>query len=70
VSCLSSRWDFIQGESALFRRIAGPTKPAGFSGFKRRIQKKMLATKQKLEELDSVATGLSQANQIVSLLSI
>lgn len=60
VSCVSSRWDFIQGESALYRRIAGPNKPQEFSGFRRRIQKKMLATKQKLEELDNVATGLSQ----------
>jgi tRNA U38,U39,U40 pseudouridine synthase TruA len=61
VNCLSSRWDFIQGESALYRHIA--TKTAGSGGLKRRIQKKIISTKQKLEELDSVASGF--ANQMV-----
>ncbi|CAG7720785.1 unnamed protein product [Allacma fusca] len=56
--CLSSRWDFIQGESALYRRITNPKSSSSVSGFKRRLQKKIIATKQKLEELDSVAAGL------------
>lgn len=63
-SCSSSRWDFIQGESALYRKISGPSKqPTEYSGFRRRIQKKMLQTKQKLEELDTVASGLSAQQQ-------
>lgn len=64
---ISSRWDFIQGESALYRRIAGSNKPQEYSGFRRRIQKKMLATKQKLEELDTVATGLSHVSQVYTV---
>jgi len=65
VGCVSSRWDFIQGESALFRRIAGSNKPTNLSGIRRRIQKKVFVTKQKLEELDNVASGLSQVAHLV-----
>lgn len=65
VNCLSSRWDFIQGESALYRKSGSQNRMTGASGFKRRIQKKLMATKQKLEELDNVAAGLGYATQMV-----
>ncbi|CAG7696122.1 unnamed protein product [Allacma fusca] len=56
--CLISRWDSIQGESVLYWRITNPKSTSSVSGFTRRLQKKIIATKQKLEELDSVAAGL------------
>ncbi|CAL8111027.1 unnamed protein product [Orchesella dallaii] len=67
VSCVSSRWDFIQGESALYRRSTGSSRMSSNGGFKRRIQKKLMATKQKLEELDNVAAGLGYASQMQTL---
>lgn len=69
VSCVSSRWDFIQGESALYRKVTGSSRLSGNSGFKRRIQKKLMATKQKLEELDTVAAGLGYATQVIITLA-
>lgn len=67
VRCVSSKWDFIQGESALYRKCTTSTRMGGNGGgFKRRIQKKLMATKQKLEELDNVASGLGYATQFVS----
>lgn len=66
-SCPSSRWDFIQGESTLFRGSFNPSKALNGPVCKRRIQKKLLATKQKLEELDTVAAGLGYSSNLVSL---
>lgn len=70
VTCVSSRWDFIQGESALYRKSGSTSRLSGTATFKRRIQKKLMATKQKLEELDNVAAGLGYATQMVSDLKI
>ena len=65
--CLSSRWDFIQGESALYRRVSGGSKSSSVSGFKKRLQRKIQATKQKLEELDNVAAGLGYSNPVLNV---
>ncbi|CAG7838239.1 unnamed protein product, partial [Allacma fusca] len=45
-------------KSALYRLITNPKSSSSVLGFKRILQKKIIATKQKLEELDSVMAGL------------
>lgn len=70
ITCMASRWDFIQGESALFRKSGTTSRMSGSSGFKRRIQKKLMATKQKLEELDNVAAGLGYTTQMVGNIKV
>jgi len=57
VTSVTSRWNFIQGESVLHQSLTDTLKSSNSTGMKRRMQKKSSVVKQKLEDLANSAAA-------------
>lgn len=49
---LFSRWEFIQGESAMQRKYVNANRSSASRSYRKRLQKRLLHHKQQLHELE------------------
>ncbi|XP_033217381.1 baculoviral IAP repeat-containing protein 6 isoform X2 [Belonocnema kinseyi] len=66
---LSSRWDFIHGESAMQRKYASSSRSAACKSHRRKLQKRLMHHKQQLQDLEQAKKAFQVSSQARSALS-
>lgn len=62
-----SRWDFLQGELSLQRRMTAVSRSNGGKGYRRKLQKKLMHHKQQLEDLEVAKKAFQASTQVSGL---
>ncbi|KDR13250.1 hypothetical protein L798_12638, partial [Zootermopsis nevadensis] len=65
----ASRWDFIQGEVAMQRRMATTSRCNASRSYRRKLQKRLMHHKQQLEDLEAAKKAFHASTQALSALS-
>lgn len=60
---LSSRWEFIQGESAMQRKYGNANRSLTFS-YRKKLQKHIMHHKQQLQELEQAKKVFHTSSQV------
>lgn len=63
---LFSRWEFIQGESAMQRKYVNANRSSASRSYRKRLQKRLLHHKQQLHELEQAKK--SAASKVRSII--
>ncbi|XP_069689782.1 baculoviral IAP repeat-containing protein 6 isoform X2 [Periplaneta americana] len=66
---VTSRWDFIQGEVAMQRRMATTSRCNASRSYRRKLQKRLMHHKQQLEDLEAAKKAFHASTQALSALS-
>ncbi|XP_032684948.1 baculoviral IAP repeat-containing protein 6 isoform X6 [Odontomachus brunneus] len=66
---LLSRWEFIQGESAMQRKYVNASRSSASRSYRKRLQKRLLHHKQQLHELEQAKKSFQTTSQAATLYS-
>ncbi|KAJ9600171.1 hypothetical protein L9F63_009505, partial [Diploptera punctata] len=66
---ITSRWDFIQGEVAMQRKMATTSRCNASRSYRRKLQKRLMHHKQQLEDLEAAKKAFHASTQALSALS-
>jgi len=61
---ITSRWDFIQGEVAMQRRMASTNRCTASRSYRRKLQKRLMHHKQQLEDLEAAKKAFHASTQV------
>jgi baculoviral IAP repeat-containing protein 6 len=61
---MASRWDFIQGEVAMQRRMATSNRCSASRNYRRKFQKRLMHHKQQLEDLEAAKKAFHASTQV------
>jgi baculoviral IAP repeat-containing protein 6 len=61
---MASRWDFIQGEVAMQRRMANSNRCSASRNYRRKLQKRLMHHKQQLEDLEAAKKAFHASTQV------
>lgn len=61
---MTSRWDFIQGEVAMQRRMATSNRCSASRNYRRKLQKRLMHHKQQLEDLEAAKKAFHASTQV------
>lgn len=61
---ISSRWEFIQGESAMQRKFASANRSSAARNYRKKLQKKLMHHKQQLQDLEQAKKAFHVSTQV------
>ncbi|XP_046485616.1 baculoviral IAP repeat-containing protein 6 isoform X2 [Neodiprion pinetum] len=64
---LSTRWEFIQGESAMQRKFVNASRSSASRSYRRKLQKRLMHHKQQLQNLEQAKKALNASTQVQAL---
>ncbi|XP_063222017.1 baculoviral IAP repeat-containing protein 6 isoform X2 [Bacillus rossius redtenbacheri] len=66
----TSRWDFIQGEVAMQRKMATTNRNTASKSYRRKLQKRLMHHKQQLEDLEIAKKAFYASSQVQALTAL
>ncbi|XP_015597939.1 baculoviral IAP repeat-containing protein 6 isoform X3 [Cephus cinctus] len=66
---LSSRWEFVQGESAMQRKFVSASRSSASRNYRKKLQKRLMHHKQQLQDLEQTKKAFHVSSQSWSALS-
>ncbi|XP_012256631.2 baculoviral IAP repeat-containing protein 6 isoform X2 [Athalia rosae] len=64
---LSTRWEFIQGESAMQRKFVSASRSSASRNYRKKLQKRLMHHKQQLQDLEQAKKAFHASNQVQAL---
>lgn len=59
-----SRWEFIQGESAMQRKYVNATRSSASRSYRKKLQKRLMHRKQHLQEIEQAKKAFHAFSQV------